>query len=166
MGRRSGLRQDSEGGAGQEPQGQGKQRYNANARHGRLLSEEKRMISGTCGGPDKRGDGRRRKNARPMCNTKFQVRTAGLAAAFLCAAVLGACNKQPASPGRRGGGGPAVPIHTTAVQRMAVQRQVDLAGTLLSPDQARVSSETAGIVRSVLIEIGREVRAGDPLVKL
>ena len=49
---------------------------------------------------------------------------------------------------------------------MAVQRKVDLAGTLLSPDQARVSSETAGIVRNVLVDIGREVRAGDPLVRL
>lgn len=49
---------------------------------------------------------------------------------------------------------------------MAVQRQVDLAGTLLSPDQARVSAEAAGIVREILVEIGREVRAGDPLVKL
>jgi RND family efflux transporter MFP subunit len=49
---------------------------------------------------------------------------------------------------------------------MAVQRQVDLAGTLMSPDQARVSSETAGIVRKVLVEIGSEVRAGDPLVRL
>ena len=47
---------------------------------------------------------------------------------------------------------------------MAVQRQVDLAGTLNSPDQARVSAEAAGIVRQVLVEIGREVRAGDPLV--
>lgn len=49
---------------------------------------------------------------------------------------------------------------------MTVQRKVDLAGTLLSPDQARVSAEAAGIVRSVLVEIGREVRAGDPLVRL
>src|SRR5688572_14677476 len=49
---------------------------------------------------------------------------------------------------------------------MAVQRQVDLAGTLNSPDQARVSSEAAGIVRQVLVEIGRDVRAGDPLVRL
>ena len=49
---------------------------------------------------------------------------------------------------------------------MAVQRQVDLAGTLLSPDQAQVSAEAAGVVRQVLVEIGREVRVGDPLVRL
>src|SRR6187200_681487 len=81
-----------------------------------------------------------------------------------------ACERPAASgasaAGRRGGGGPSVSVRTTTVQRMAVQRQVDLAGTLMSPDQARVSSEASGIVRGVLIEIGREVRAGDPLVRL
>ena len=43
---------------------------------------------------------------------------------------------------------------------------VDLAGTLMSPDQARVSAEAAGVVRAVLVEIGREVKVGTPLVKL
>jgi RND family efflux transporter MFP subunit len=68
--------------------------------------------------------------------------------------------------GRGRGSGPAVSVRTTAVQRMSIQRQVDLAGTLLSPDQAKVSAEAAGVVRSVLVEIGSQVRAGDPLVKL
>jgi RND family efflux transporter MFP subunit len=49
---------------------------------------------------------------------------------------------------------------------MSVQRQVDLAGTLLSPDQAKVSAEAAGVVRAALVEIGSRVRAGDPLVRL
>jgi RND family efflux transporter MFP subunit len=49
---------------------------------------------------------------------------------------------------------------------MSVQRMVDLAGTLMSPDQARVSAEAAGVVRAVLVEIGTEVKAGTPLVKL
>lgn len=82
---------------------------------------------------------------------------------------LSAACERPAASGnnnRRGGGGAAVPVRTTTVQRMAVQRQVDLVGTLMSPDQARVSSEASGIVRSVLIEIGKEVKAGDPLVRL
>ena len=57
-------------------------------------------------------------------------------------------------------------IRTTTVQRMAVQRQVDLAGTLLSPNQAKVSAEAAGVVRAVLVEIGRDVRVGDPLVRI
>ncbi|MBI3401037.1 MAG: efflux RND transporter periplasmic adaptor subunit [Acidobacteria bacterium] len=66
----------------------------------------------------------------------------------------------------RGRGGQAVVTQTTGVQRMSVQRQVDLSGTLLSPDQAKVSSEVAGIVREVPIQLGTEVKAGDVLVRL
>jgi len=47
---------------------------------------------------------------------------------------------------------------------MSIQRQIDLAGTLLSPDQARVSAEASGVVRRVLVEIGQEVGVGSPLV--
>src|SRR6186713_407742 len=101
-------------------------------------------------------------------------RNAFSSAAVLASALLlaTACDRPAASGtgagggGRRGGGGPSVSVRTTTVQRMAVQRQVDLAGTLMSPDQARVSSEASGIVRSVLIDIGKEVKAGDPLVRL
>ena len=49
---------------------------------------------------------------------------------------------------------------------MSIQREVDLSGTLLSPDQAKVSSEVAGIVREVPVELGTSVRAGDVLVRL
>jgi membrane fusion protein (multidrug efflux system) len=45
--------------------------------------------------------------------------------------------------GGRGGGGAPVSVTTTAVQHMPVQRRVDLAGTLLSPDQAKVELELA-----------------------
>jgi RND family efflux transporter MFP subunit len=83
----------------------------------------------------------------------------------VCAGLLSGCS-EPAGGQARRAGGPAVSIHTTKVQRMAVQRKVDLAGTLMSPDQARVSAEAAGVVRQVLVEIGREVRVGDPLVRL
>src|SRR6188768_1929760 len=101
-------------------------------------------------------------------------RNAFSSAAVLASALLlaTACDRPAASGtgagggGRRGGGGPAVAVRTTTVQKMAVQRQVDLAGTLMSPDQARVSAEAGGIVRSVLVEIGREVKVGDPLIKI
>src|SRR6185295_14990711 len=59
-----------------------------------------------------------------------------------------------------------VAIQTTHVQRMSVQREVDLSGTLLSPDQARVSSEVAGIIRDVPVQLGSDVRVGDVLVRL
>src|SRR5947209_8618535 len=69
--------------------------------------------------------------------------------------------------GRGAGGRGAIVQTTTATpERIEVQRQVDLAGTLLSPDQAKVSSEVAGIVRDVPVQLGTEVRAGDVLVRL
>ena len=68
--------------------------------------------------------------------------------------------------GGRGGGGAAVDVTTTKVQRMSVQRLVDLAGSLNSPDQAKVSAEAAGRVQKTLVEIGSEVKAGDPLIQL
>src|SRR5258705_3437074 len=85
---------------------------------------------------------------------------------FLACAGLAAGCTQPAGGQNRRGSGPVIAVRTAPVQRMAVQRKVDLAGTLMSPDQAKVSAEAAGIVRGVLVEIGREVRAGDPLVRL
>src|SRR6476646_10080769 len=68
--------------------------------------------------------------------------------------------------GGRGRGGQTVATETTTVQRISVQREVDISGTLLSPDQARVSSEVAGIIRDVPVQLGTEVRAGDLLVRL
>lgn len=96
----------------------------------------------------------------------FSSRSVRLALCGLGAALLlPGCGQQPAATQNRRGG-PSVAVKTTTVQKMSIQRQVDLAGTLLSPDQARVSAEAAGIVRAVLVDIGREVRAGDPLVRL
>jgi RND family efflux transporter MFP subunit len=83
---------------------------------------------------------------------------------------LNACSTtsgQAAGPGGRGRGrGAAVQIDTATVERISIERQADLSGTLVSPDQAKVSSEVAGIVRDVTIQLGSEVRAGDPLVRL
>jgi RND family efflux transporter MFP subunit len=66
------------------------------------------------------------------------------------------------------GGGPAAPvtIQTTKIQRISIQRTVDLAGSLISPDQAKVSSEVAGVIREVLVELGQEVAAGQVVLKL
>src|SRR4030095_1573144 len=50
--------------------------------------------------------------------------------------------------GGRGGGG-TIAVQTTNVQRMSIQRQVDLAGTLLSPDMAKIRNERAGRRRQV-----------------
>src|SRR3954471_9798594 len=82
-----------------------------------------------------------------------------------CISLIAGCGGGTANQNRRPGGA-SIPIQTTVTKRMTVQRQVDLAGTLLAPDQAKVSAEAAGVVRSVAVEIGKEVRVGDPLVKL
>jgi RND family efflux transporter MFP subunit len=87
------------------------------------------------------------------------------ALAIGCACFIAGCSGSTAGQNRRGGG-PSVAIQTAPMQRITVQRQVDLAGTLLSPNQAKVSAEAAGVVRSVLVEIGREVKVGDPLVRI
>jgi len=60
----------------------------------------------------------------------------------------------------------AVSVRVTKVQRMAVQRQVELSGTLLAIDQAKVSSEAAGVIRDIPVQIGSVVEAGSPLVIL
>jgi HlyD family secretion protein len=60
----------------------------------------------------------------------------------------------------------AVPVQTTDVKRISIQRTVDLAGSLESLDRANVSSEVAGVVQEVLVELGQEVRPGQVIVKL
>jgi RND family efflux transporter MFP subunit len=70
-------------------------------------------------------------------------------------------------PGRRGPGIMAeVPVQTATIQRISIQREVELAGSLTASDQAKVSSEVAGVVRQILVELGQEVAAGSILVKL
>src|SRR6266568_2697930 len=86
--------------------------------------------------------------------------------------ILGAYGcSQSASKGSQGAGGgqqlrQSLSVETATVQRISIERHVELSGTLVSPDQARVSSEVAGVVRDVLIEIGQEVSAGQELVRL
>jgi membrane fusion protein, multidrug efflux system len=84
-------------------------------------------------------------------------------------AIAGCNSGQAAGPGNgrgRGRGGPAVQIETATISRMSIERHADLSGTLVSPDQAKVSSEVAGIVREVPVQLGTEIRAGDTLVRL
>ena len=83
-----------------------------------------------------------------------------LVVALLAAGCGNAANQRQARASQ------AVPVHSSPVLRMSVQRQIDLAGTLLSPDQAKISAESAGVVRQVLVEIGSEVGVGTPLVRL
>jgi len=106
----------------------------------------------------------------------ISVRHICLILSLFAATGLTACNttsgEAPGAGGRGGGrgrggrGSAAIPIDTTTLQRISIQRQVDLSGTLLSPDQARVSSEVAGIILDVPVQLGSEVRPRDILVRL
>lgn len=68
--------------------------------------------------------------------------------------------------GRGRGGGEAVAVKTTTVQRISIQRTIDLSGSLASPDQVRVSSEVAGVISTIGADLGEEVQAGQILIQL
>ena len=93
------------------------------------------------------------------------ARTLIAAALIVGAGASAACNAA-ARPTGRGGPRDAVNVRATKVERISVQRQVEVSGTLLSLDQAKVSSEAAGVVQNVPIQIGTEVRPGTVLVQL
>jgi HlyD family secretion protein len=87
------------------------------------------------------------------------------AGALLAAAVLAqACGNASGQAARTGRQAQAILVDTTPVQRISVQRTVDLSGNLMSPDQAKVSSEVAGVVRSVAVQLGQAVQRGQVLV--
>ena len=97
---------------------------------------------------------------------RFVIIVAASLAASGCEKTTGQAAGPGGGRGGRGGRGAAVATETTPVSRMSVQREVDLSGTLLSPDQAKISAEVAGIIREVRVQLGTEVRAGDVLVRL
>src|SRR5687767_5861124 len=68
--------------------------------------------------------------------------------------------------GRGRGGEQEIAVKTTPVQRISIQRMVDLSGSLISPDQVRVSSEVGGMIASVSADLGQEVKAGQVLIQL
>src|SRR5437899_4446910 len=116
------------------------------------------MIDRDCGPGIRSLDGIRNQQRVHM---RFVVLIAlSAVAASACQQTSGQTNPGAGGRGGRGGRGQAVGIETTTVQRMSVQREVDLSGTLLSPDQARISSEVAGIIREVPVQLGTEVRSG------
>src|SRR3954468_6514850 len=88
-------------------------------------------------------------------------RLAAGALAFTCACTSAA--GQGARANRRP---EAVLVESAPVQHISVQRTVDLAGTLMSPDQAHVSSEVAGVVRDVNVQLGQAVQRGQQLIRI
>ena len=80
--------------------------------------------------------------------------------------VVAGCTGAAGQARRDAGRSAGVTVSTAAVQHISIQRSVDLAGTLISPDEARVSAEAPGVVESVSVQLGDEVRKGQELVRL
>ncbi len=99
-------------------------------------------------------------------STHMKTTFSGILSMILCLLLAGCQNSGPDTgrKGPAGGKAQAVSVHTTRVQKVSMTRQVTLSGTLVSPDQAKVSSEVAGLIKNVTIQLGQEVRQGQPLV--
>ena len=82
----------------------------------------------------------------------------------------GEAQQKSQNGGQRGNGGrgrgEAVQIKSTTPQKISIQRVVDLSGSLISPDQVRVSSEVDGTVSMIDADLGQEVQAGQILIQL
>jgi RND family efflux transporter MFP subunit len=68
--------------------------------------------------------------------------------------------------GRDGGRPGTAAVRFAVAEKISIQRSVDLSGTLAALDQARVSTETAGIVKDLNFELGQTVEADQVLVQL
>jgi len=86
--------------------------------------------------------------------------------AVLCLVVVAGCTGAAGQARRDAGRSSPIAVSTAPVQHISIQRTVDLAGTLVSPDQARVSAEAAGVVESVSVRLGDDVARGQELVRL
>ena len=80
--------------------------------------------------------------------------------------VVAGCTGAAGQARRDAGRSTAIAVSTAPVQHISIQRTVDLAGTLISPDQAKVSAEAAGVVQSVSVALGDNVTRGQELVRL
>jgi RND family efflux transporter MFP subunit len=88
------------------------------------------------------------------------------AGVLLSLSVVAGCTGAAGQARRDAGRSSAVAVSTAPVQHISIQRGVDLAGTLVSPDQAKVSAEAAGVVQSVSVRLGDNVARGQELVRL
>jgi RND family efflux transporter MFP subunit len=86
--------------------------------------------------------------------------------ALISLVVVAGCTGATGQPRRDSGRSSAIAVSTAPVQHISIQRTVDLAGTLVSPDQARVSAEAAGVVQSVAVRLGDDVVRGQELARL
>jgi multidrug efflux pump subunit AcrA (membrane-fusion protein) len=87
------------------------------------------------------------------------------AAALLFAAAGAACSKSESAQAR-GRDEAAKPVKVERVREEAVQRSVEVVGTLAAVDEVTISSEAEGRVSRLLADLGDRVHAGQMLVEL
>jgi len=85
---------------------------------------------------------------------------------LLSLCVVAGCTGAAGQARRDAGRSSTIAVSTAPVQHISIQRSVDLAGTLVSPDQAKVSAEAPGVVESVSVRLGDNVARGQELVRL
>jgi len=86
--------------------------------------------------------------------------------AYVSLVVVTGCTGAAGQARRDAGRSTSIAVSTTPLQHISIQRTIDLAGTVISPDQARVSAEAAGVVQTVTVKLGDEVARGQELVRL
>lgn len=91
-----------------------------------------------------------------------------LGSLLVLAALAGACSREdkaaalPKGPGIR----PAARITAAMVEARAVERTVELVGTLRPEEELTISNENPGIVERILVDLGDRVTQGQLLVQL
>ena len=91
-----------------------------------------------------------------------------LGSVLVLAALAGACSREdkaaalPKGPGSR----PAARITAAMVEARAVERTVELVGTLRPEEELTISNENPGIVERILVDLGDRVTQGQLLVQL
>jgi RND family efflux transporter MFP subunit len=75
------------------------------------------------------------------------------------------CSKTESAQARSRDGA-ARPVKIETVKEEAVNRAVDLVGTLAAVDQVTISSEADGKVSRILADLGDRVKAGQPLIQV
>lgn len=79
--------------------------------------------------------------------------------------VLAGCGKEPAAPGRRGGGGPA-PVVVGKAERKVAAVALDSIGTVEAIRTTTVRSQVTGMLMKVGFQEGRDVKEGDLLFEI
>ena len=88
-------------------------------------------------------------------------RARSAAAAVICALGLLACGGEAEEEGPR-----ATPVTITPVVTMELTDRIEATGQLVARDHAEIAAEVSGQVTEILVDEGRPVRAGEPVLRI